>query len=529
MADLEAKYYLFSADDKDSRLLKSGRGLKLVIALLCASCLALLSFGMEGSGKTSNGMPSSGVTYLRAKPPQVKGKPVKKTDSKRMEVEVEVEETPESTKKLKKSQGKPTVPPDPVQLKIDAVCDALRNPEYDVNCREMLLVAAPLALREVTNDGAHEWYSNVVNMISDTFTAQNIRLKERRAEKQALVDGADEQHRVLEGQLNNTESQLQAKQMDIDAKRATQDTHMAYLTECQDNSTRAVKEYMLAKAALGKLVWMKEKHLKEQNEDLDMAREKAMALGGFDSNVNVSELDNFMNTHLSNLAQQIQDAQGRVAEKEAKKQEAALAVEAAQAPLTASSEAVANAETEREALDTELTNAQQAIEEHHVSVKNAGNDVEIAQSDLDALQNVMNQFQELRERRRLSLLGVHAPEELKAEDSMNTSDATAMESLMQCENKLAETTENTPMEVMENKPMEATADTLMEANKETHSEPAGSPVIFSSEVPAENNANVVTTVSEYAQPSIQGGPGSPIPPQSAVQTVSGFHMSSPFR
>lgn len=229
MALMEGNYHALNGED--SKLVKSRRWVNWGIALLSAACLTLLSTSMVGAsggasifGRTGNFLVSSAkdpATNLAVKRP--------------------------ASYFTQADTAKKQAPADPIEEKIATVCKALKNNEYDVNCRDMLLQTAPYALRDA-KDKRHEWYHNVVNMVGEVFTSQDKRMQERLAEKQSVVDNADTRIRNLESQKSDIESKLQANQADLDVKRANKDTNQALLTENEEKLKQTMEELTNEKA-----------------------------------------------------------------------------------------------------------------------------------------------------------------------------------------------------------------------------------------------------------------------------------------
>lgn len=411
MADVQVP--LLSVNGKDTQHVRSRRWLKLGTAILSASASCLVLLFSTGSAAGSSEVASF---LTQTKPASFLGPidPAMFLAVKRQSAE----SSQDGKKKVKKEV--PVVAVDPIQQKIDVVCGALRSDEYDVGCRDMLLATAPLALADA-KDKRHSYYEKVVNMMSEVFAQQENRLKERLAEKQAVIDGADARHITLEAQKQNMTTRLLANQVDLDAKRATQETHKALLEESEGKLQQAMEDITGLKAAFKNLVTGKERkenvwsnrnqnayQVKELLNEISTSKslltalpfalyQKPAARDAFD-NITMSEMTKTFTNHLSNLKVQIQDTQKDVAEKEGKMLTVERAVEFAKEQLRVSSEMVERGENVRKNLESELEQAQNALMQHEPAVKSASDDVMRYDNDLKAFHNILGQFSELRDR-----------------------------------------------------------------------------------------------------------------------------------
>jgi len=460
MSETEDKKYWIALEGEDAPPFKSRHRLKFAIALLSASCLALFctnairAFGATSILGKSNDLAvfasltdakRNPATYLAAKSKATKGKgtttkpPSPKGKGKGKGQIQEGKGTPPSKKRAAEESTSPGSAKkkkvDPVQEKISVICDALRSDEYEVDCSDMLLAAAPYALRDA-KETRHKFYSNVVDMINDVFVAQEKRQKERLAEKQAFVDGADAQQRTLISEKENVEKKLEAEGPVLDGKKATQQTDQTFLKECESKAKEATKTATSVNATLKKVLGEKERYSEVEKTDLmalkdgtwkspkehkqhdaavkklldDLSAPKGLVLAlqavfnqkptarsSFD-NITMTELDKIVATHHAKLDQQILDTRTELAEKEKQRSAAVAAAASAQEKYGSSTEAVTSEEAVREALQLELKEAQKAIKQHEAAVRKGGEDLNSEDSSLQALRNIMGQFTELRDR-----------------------------------------------------------------------------------------------------------------------------------
>jgi len=449
MANMEGKYHLLSFDGEDSQLAKNRRWLKLGFAVLCASSLVLLSTSVVRTSKATSFLEKTNKDMemgLGATPWELLGN----MRSRGTESDVADARKDPATyllqkkrgqaeaarlEKLEKAKLKKVEVVDPVQQKIAAVCEALQKPEYKVECRDMLLATAPHALGEA-KDKRHEWYRNVVGMVGDVFMKEDSRLKERIADKQSLVDGADAQQRTLETQKETLESKLETNQVALDAKRVTQETNETSLKDLEGAMEQATEQALTANATYNSLVEDKERYLHVQRVDLHALKEgiwesaashnehmvaikallnelphsksmlvalplalyqKPAARDKFE-NMTLAFLDHTINTQAAKLQVKIQETKKDVAEKEAQVQKASEAVKSAEEQLRVSREMVTNEEAARMTLESELQDVQKAMKDHRSAVKKAGEDLKYENSGLDSFQKVLDQFTELRDR-----------------------------------------------------------------------------------------------------------------------------------
>lgn len=242
--------------------------------------------------------------------------------------------------------------------------------------------------------------------------------------------------KILTDKKDGVVSKLDENQGSLDTKKHTENSNKTRLKECEGKLKEIEKGTKGDKAAVESLntdkqsfldtvkthidvlkggLWKDPKAQKNHQtavkkllDDLSVPKSLVNALPfalndkpdsrkSFD-NTTITELDKIIKGRISELDQQIQSTQKVIAEKESKKPEVEKAVETAKNLLMVSTEAVAGEEAIRQALQSDLKDAQKAIKQHQSAVKSAGQDLEEAQSSMEKLKSVMAQFIELRDR-----------------------------------------------------------------------------------------------------------------------------------
>jgi len=325
----------------------------------------------------------------------------------------------------------------PMEKHTDTVMSALSSMETvvpgPISCREMLVTAAPAALK-VPKEERHEHQNALIGMLKEIFDNEKSRWEGRVADAGSALEKTTEERTQKVAAKDAADAELKGQKDEVKAKLEAQTKAQEVVDDCKQELSAALKLLKKAETKKGSLVSTHDADLSVQEtikglkegiyenpKELKMhittvtalfdglgveeallktlpqiLRRKPEERGGFDE-VALQQLDVYMSNHLSSQSSQIEEA-GKIVEEHAVAVTAwEAAVEVAVEKKSESDEDVNAATAKQEQLQEALTSARKVLKEHTAMVKSKDGDAATEQCGLYAVQTVLESLQFIEE------------------------------------------------------------------------------------------------------------------------------------
>jgi len=324
---------------------------------------------------------------------------------------------------------------DPVQEKINMICGALEDPDFQAPCRSTLVAVASFALG-APKDERSKHQETMAGVLNEVFEEESTRLQGCITDAQASKADVDMEKQSRADTKESINTELEAKKEDVAAKEATLAEHESTLADAEVSREEALEAQSAADTALESLRAEKARILTAQHDSFEMLKDGAFELvkeqkrhidvlkplfkklsvdaslhkvlplalgmkpsdrGEFDLMV-VQQLEETLAAHISSLEERLEVLSADLVEKSGAVEVTEAVIEYVTEKRDASSEALAAAKAEHVELDKKLCTAKRAVVAYQVAVIEANGDVDIARCNLERLQEVLEVLVQVRHR-----------------------------------------------------------------------------------------------------------------------------------